>query len=200
MKSKGKIIFISGPSGVGKGTLINGLRNRHPEFLFPPSCTTREPRPGEIDGKTYYFISQKEFEQKIEEGEFLEYAHVHGGHLYGTLRSKLIEGVEAGKVVIREFDVQGYQQARERLPREVFASIFLMPHEDVPSLVHRIRARAPITDEEVKERIKSMEQELKYSEFYDHILVSEEGKIDQLIVNGEKLIAKIVSGEAKVKH
>ena len=82
---RGKIFFFSGPSGVGKGTLINHLRETRTDFVFPPSCTTRDPRPGEIDGETYYFITKQEFEAKIKAGDFLEYAHVHGDTYYGTL-------------------------------------------------------------------------------------------------------------------
>ena len=122
---KGKIFFISGPSGVGKGTLINALRENHTEFEFPPSCTTRDPRPGEINGKTYFFITKDEFEQKIKNNEFLEYACVHGKNFYGTLKAPLLDPIKNGKIVIREFDVQGFEQARERLPRESFVSIFL---------------------------------------------------------------------------
>ena len=122
----GKIFFISGPSGVGKGTVIDLLRQRHPEFAFPPSCTTRDPRPGEVEGETYFYLTMEAFEARIEAGDFLEYADVHG-RKYGTLRAPLVDGVEAGKTVIREFDVQGYLQARERLPREYFCLLYTSP-------------------------------------------------------------------------
>jgi guanylate kinase len=185
---KGKIFFISGPSGVGKGTLINALRENHTEFEFPPSCTTRDPRPGEINGKTYFFITKDEFEQKIKNSEFLEYACVHGKNFYGTLKAPLLDPIKNGKIVIREFDVQGFEQARERLPKETFVSIFLKPAESVAQLVERIKERAPISDEDLQERIISMENELKKSEIYDYIIISEEGKIEKLITDTEKII------------
>lgn len=193
---QGKIIFISGPSGAGKGTLINALRERHPDWLFPPSCTTRAPRPGEIEGETYYFISREEFERRIEAGEFLEYAEVHGGNLYGTLKKPLVEGVESGKTVIREFDVQGFAQARERLPREYFASIFLKPAEGPETLIRRIRERAPISDDELAHRLESLKKELAQADMYDHVVTSVDGEIEQMIRDTERIIAEETQPEA----
>lgn len=188
MTKQGKIIFISGPSGVGKGTLINALRERHPECLFPPSCTTRSPRPGEVDGKTYYFVSKEDFEQRLKDDAFLESAQVHGGHLYGTLKSPLLQGVKEGKVIIREFDVQGFEQARERLPKAFYVSIFLQPAEDVAHLIKRIKDRAPISEEEIQKRIKSMKKELASSKYYDYIITSFEGEIEALVKAAEAII------------
>ncbi len=180
-KKPGHIFFISGPSGVGKGTVINGLRENHSAFVFPPSCTTRDPRPGEVEGETYYFISKEEFEAKIEAGEFLEYAQVHGGNYYGTLRDPIVGNAEKGKVVIREFDVQGFSQARERLPRELFTSIFLRPqNDDFDELVRRIKERAPISDEEVKKRVDSMKKEIDKADIYDHQVISIDGETERL--------------------
>lgn len=184
----GKIFFISGPSGVGKGTAIGALRERHREFVFPPSCTTRAPRPGEKEGETYYFISQQEFARRIEEGDFLEYAQVHGGHFYGTLLDKIMEPFNQGKIVVREFDVQGFEQARERLPEAYYESIFIYPAEGIDTLVRRIKARAPITDEDLAHRIQSMEAELQKSHIYDNIVVSVDGDIEGLVEDVERII------------
>lgn len=189
----GHIFFISGPSGVGKGTIINFLRKNYPAFVFPPSCTTRDPRPGEIDGETYYFISPEEFEAKIESGDFLEYAQVHGGNYYGTLKDPILSNAKNGKIVIREFDVQGFAQARERLPREMFTSIFIRPeNDDFETLVKRIRARAPIGDEEVKKRVESMKKELKDSDIYDHQVFSVNQRLNKLYRDVERIILKKV--------
>ncbi len=192
MKKTGKIFFISGPSGVGKGTLIGELKKKYPEWEFPPSCTTREPRPGEVDGETYFFISKEEFKQKIEEGEFLEYAVVHGGNMYGTLKKLLLEPIKKGKIVIREFDVQGFEQAKEILDPSDFSSIFLKPVEPVEELVKRIKERAPISEDEINKRIESMEKELKKSEIYDYYIFSEGGKIEKLVKDAEEIIEEIL--------
>ncbi len=185
---RGKIFFFSGPSGVGKGTLINMLQEKHPEWSFPPSCTTRDPRPGEVDGETYFFISPEEFDQKINNNEFLEWAEVHGGNRYGTLLHKLIEPISEGKVVIREFDVQGFLQARERLPREDFVSLFVSPEHGEQELIDRILRRAPMSEEEIERRMQSMRKELAESKKYDHVLVSRENKLDQLLADAEAII------------
>ena len=186
----GKIFFISGPSGVGKGTIIDYLRTTYSDFVFPPSCTTRDPRPGEKDGETYYFISKEEFEAKIKSGDFLEYAQVHGGNYYGTLKKELVEPVESGKTVIREFDVQGYTQAKERLPREYFTSIFVYPAEGADSLIRRIRDRAPITDEELEKRMESMKNELQTADIYDHRILSEDRNLEKLFKDMEAILEK----------
>ncbi|MCK5460726.1 guanylate kinase [Candidatus Gracilibacteria bacterium] len=188
MTQQGKIFFISGPSGVGKGTLISELQKKYPEFVFPPSCTTRSPRPGEKEGETYFFISLEEFKQKIKEGAFLEYACVHSQNFYGTLKEALLRPLKEGKIVIREFDVQGFEQARKTLPKESFTSIFLKPAEKVESLIERIRARAPISDDEIKKRVLSMKKELKKAGIYDHIIISKFGEINRLVSETEAII------------
>jgi guanylate kinase len=192
----GKIIFISGPSGVGKGTLIDQLKERHTDWLFPPSCTTRNPRPGEIDGETYFFISPEEFQQKISAGEFLEHAIVHGGNSYGTLRQPLLDGVEVGKTVVREFDVQGFSQARETLPKEIYISIFLKPVDGIDILVQRIQERAPITDIELAKRIESMKKELAQEKYYDYTVLSEHDKIENLVADAEEIILKQIASSS----
>lgn len=189
MNKKGKIFFISGPSGVGKGTLISALRKRHSDWSFPPSCTTRQPRAGEIDGVTYFFISHEKFREKIAAGDFLEYAEVHQGNLYGTLREKLLNPAKLGKTVIREFDVQGFDQARKMLNREDYVSIFLQTEGGVEELVKRITERAPISDEELAHRVKSMKNEFAHVKLYDNIVFSRENKIEEMIVEVEGIIS-----------
>ena len=188
--SRGKIFFFSGPSGVGKGTLIKHLRETQPDFVFPASCTTRSPRPGEVHGETYYFITKEEFEAKIQQGDFLEYAHVHGETYYGTLKAEILEPIKNGKIVIREFDVQGFTQARERLDRKDFISIFLRPAEDIDTLVRRIKERAPISDDELAKRMTSMEKELALADIYDYQIFSEDRNLKKLFADAEAIIAQ----------
>lgn len=197
---QGRIFFISGPSGVGKGTVISALQERHPDWLFPPSCTTRAPRPGEREGETYFFISHKEFQKRIAAGEFLEWAEVHHENLYGTLRAPLLDGVKKGKVVIREFDVQGFAQAREKLSREIFTSIFIKPAEGVDILIQRIRERAPIAEEDLACRVESMKRELSLERLYDHTVISVHKKIDQMILDTEKIIARTLQSSSTSLH
>ena len=177
----GHIYFISGPSGVGKGTVIDMLRERHSELVFPPSCTTRNPRPGEKEGKTYFFVSKVEFQAKIKAGDFLEYAIVHGGNYYGTLKRKLLDPAEAGQIVVREFDVQGFSQAREVLDRALYTSIFIRPEDDnLDQLVARIQARSAISEADIAHRVESMKRELALAHIYDHQIVSRHHQINEL--------------------
>ncbi len=184
----GKIIFFSGPSGVGKGTIINALREKHTDWVFPPSCTTRTPRPGEKDGETYFFIDETTFRNKIATGEFLEFAEVHGKTLYGTLREKLLQPKNEGKIVIREFDVQGFKQAREKLNRDDYISIFVNIEGGKKELIKRITGRAPISDEELAARMVSYDQEVAHIDLYDHVVYSKTGKIKAMIEETEKII------------
>ncbi len=187
----GKIIFISGPSGVGKGTLIDFLREKHPEWIFPPSFSTRATRPGETQGHPYFFVSKEEFQAKIDQDDFLEYAQVHGQDYYGTDRKTLLDPVKEGKIVIKEFDVQGFVQARKKLDQNLFSSIFIKPAEGIDILLERVKLRAPISDEELQHRRQSMKQEFELSNLYDHILLSHNNQIDRLKNEGESLIQSL---------
>jgi guanylate kinase len=187
-EKKGKIFFISGPSGVGKGTLISALRKRHPDWVFPPSCTTRSPREGEINGKTYFFVSREKFREKIKAGDFLEYAEVHQGNLYGTIKEELLNPAKLGKIVIREFDVQGFDQAREKLNKDDYVSIFLKTEGGARELIKRIHKRAPMSDDELARRLESMESELEHAKLYDYIVFSRENQIEKMIEDVEKII------------
>ncbi len=174
----GKIIFIMGTTGAGKGTLISMFRNNHPELLYPISVTTRPKRENEIDGENYHFISQIEFDKMIENDELLEYALVHNKGYYGTSKKVILDGLKNGKKMIRELDYQGLIQIKDLLPRENYKSIFIMP-PSFDILKKRIQERAKISDEEVEKRIESAKVELTHLDLYDIKLEVIDGDIEK---------------------
>lgn len=189
----GKLFLVVGPSGVGKGTLVDQLRQRHPEFFFPPSATTRLPRAGECDGGQYIFLSPAEFTKLEHEGGFLETAVVHSTERYGTLKNQILEAIESGKVVIREVDIQGLKTIQRNLPREMFAAIFLTP-PDLATLEKRISHRQPkITTPELARRLASAQKELAQKDCADFMVVSGEGEIEKMVAEVEKIIVAEVA-------
>lgn len=190
----GKLFIISGPSGVGKGTVISALRSHFPGFVFPISCTTRAMRPGEKDGETYHFISKERFEQGVEAGEFLETAVVHGKDSYGTLKEPILAALKAGKVVIREVDLKGFLQIKEKTdvipPANLFA-IFLEPSDPgkfQQQLVDQINMRGKLSDEEMERRMKSAMNEMAHAGEYNVRVPSYERQVERLVNDVEKII------------
>lgn len=184
----GKLFLIVGPSGVGKGTLIDVLRKKHRSFYFPPSATTREPRRGERDGKQYYFFTNARFERLKKSGGFLETAVVHELCKYGTLKKPILEAIKKGKTVIREVDIQGLISIRKKLKRELFTAIFISP-PSLKILKTRILHRQPdITSSELAHRIHSVKKELAKKNLADYCVVSREDEIDRLVREVEGII------------
>jgi len=173
---KGKLIIIFGPSGAGKGQLIGHVRDAFPSIVFPVSRTTRQPRPGEKGGEVYDFITEEEFQAHINAGEFLEWANF-GGHRYGTLTAEVIPALEAGRIVLRELDIQGIDQIRTLLHREQLIVIFV----DAGSwkdMEARIRARAPISEVELEERRKRYDAEIAGKETADMVISNLDGELE----------------------
>lgn len=185
----GKLFLILGPSGTGKGTVINYLRKEFPHAVFPRSCTTRPPRPQERDGEVYHFISREEFQKKIEAGEFLEWAVVHHDYLYGTLKKPILDALSQGKTVIREVDMQGVESIRKILPANQVATIFITA-PSWENLKHRILGRSKISEEELAQREKSFFREIEFSKKCDSIVMSEEGKIPEFCKQVAEIIRK----------
>ena len=172
---KGLFVTISGPSGVGKGTVIDILRERLPQAVFLVSCTTREPRPGEVDGEVYNFISEEEFKRWIDEGKFLEWALVHHGAYYGTLKEPVLKALDAGKVIIREVDLQGDRLIKQTIPRDQLVSIFIKP-ENINQLIARINHRGEMSEEELSRRLESARIELAAAGEFDYQVTNSDGQ------------------------
>ncbi len=185
---KGKLILVLGPSGAGKGTVFSALRERHPDYVFPLSCTTREPRPGELDGVVYHFVTEEEFARRKAAGEFLETAVVHGKHHYGTLKEHILKPLEEGKVVVREVDVQGLRSIREFLP---ITSIFLTV-DSWETLRNRILRRSQLSEEELERRRQSFLIEMQWADECDYEIQSVEGDINGMIAQVEAAIEGVV--------
>lgn len=167
---KGILLIVSGLSGAGKGTICKRLMEKYPDYEFSISATTRAPREGEIHGREYFFLSQEEFETKIEDGQFLEYAN-YVGNYYGTPKDWVEEKLEGGKNVILEIELQGAFQVREKIPEAVL--IFIMP-PDMEELKRRLIHRGTETEEQIEKRLSRAMEELEYVDQYDYVIVNEE--------------------------
>lgn len=186
---KGKLVLIVGPSGSGKGTIIKHLREKHPDWIYPVSYTTRAIRPSEAPGLVYNFIGKEEFEKGIASGRFLEYATVHGVDYYGTARDEIIGALDAGKVVVREVDIQGFHSIRDVVPANNLVTIFIEA-KDLEELQARITKRGKLPEEEVKRRMESARKEIAQADECDFRILNEYGKIDEAVREVEKIIVE----------
>lgn len=193
LMSIGKLFLILGPSGAGKGVTITCLRKRFPNAFFPISCTTRAPRPSEKDGEVYYFLTKTEFEKRIRLGEFLEWAVVHKGNYYGTLKQPILDALEGEKTVIREVDMQGVQSIRKILPRERVRAIFITT-ASWEILRDRIMRRHKESEEELERRQQSYMKEMEFSKECDYVVESEEGALDKLCDRVAEILGPYHSG------
>lgn len=194
MAKKGVFILIIGPSGVGKGTVIAKIKEKHPEFVYPISATTRPQRPNEKEGDVYHFWNKDQFEKAVYDGDFLEWAIVHKDYCYGTLKKPIMEALEAGKVVLRELDVQGFQSIRERLKDENLVTIFISP-PSFDALKERILKRGEMEPEVLEKRLESARKELEISKECDHIVVNPEGKVEEAVAEIEGIIKEAIDRE-----
>jgi guanylate kinase len=161
------ILVITGPSGVGKGSLIRGLLERVEGLALAVSATTRAPRAGEVDGRDYHFLSQEEFDRLVSQGEFVEHAE-YAGNRYGTLRSEL---ERPGRGIVLEIDVQGARQVRETLPEAV--RIFVEP-PSMDDLGRRLASRGADAPEQIETRLGVAEEELAAREEFPHRIVNDD--------------------------
>jgi guanylate kinase len=163
-----KVFVITGPSGVGKGTLISRLLERVPDLELSVSATTREPREGEVDGRDYHFLGAEEFDRRVEREDFLEFA-TYSGNRYGTLRSEVRRRLDAGRSVVLEIEVQGASQVRAAMRESV--QVFIAPPEPVV-LRKRLESRGTDSAEAIDARLKVAEVELAAQGDFDHLVVN----------------------------
>lgn len=166
---KGKLIVISGASGVGKGTVLGIMMEKRKDLSFSVSATTRPPRPGEIDGVHYYFISREKFEAMIAAGEFLEY-DAHAANYYGTPRAQAEEKQSHGPVLL-DIEPKGAKQVKEKAPDAVL--IFIMP-PSVQELERRLRGRGDTSEEQIQMRMERATWEMGQRVWYDHVVVNDD--------------------------
>jgi guanylate kinase len=183
----GKVFVITGPSGVGKGTLIEQLLDRVPELELSVSATTREPRSGEVDGRDYHFLTPEEFERRVEAGEFLENA-TYSGNRYGTLREEVERRLAEGRSVVLEIEVQGARQVRAAMPEAV--QIFIAP-PDPAALRERLQGRGTDSSEAIDRRLRTAEIELEAQEEYPHVIVNDD--LQEAAARLEKLVREELS-------
>jgi guanylate kinase len=171
-RRRGILFVVSAPSGAGKSTLLNSLRQT-PDFVYSVSCTTRAPRPGEIAGEDYHFLSQAQFQERLDAGEFLECARVHG-HYYGTLRAGVIQQLDDGVDVLIDIDVQGASAIRSDPTPEIrgsLADIFIMP-PNLDELRHRLNRRGTETADQIEVRLANAATEMEAWRGYRYTLIS----------------------------
>ncbi|WP_422661883.1 guanylate kinase [Pannus brasiliensis] len=166
----GRLTVITGPSGVGKGTLVQRLLARHPDLYLSVSATTRSPRPGEVNGKDYYFLPRSDFEEKIAAGQFLEWAEFAGNY-YGTPRDPIETKLAEGQTVLLEIELQGARQIRQTFPSAT--RIFLLP-PDRTELERRLRGRGQDTEEAIARRLDRAIEELAASSEFDYQIVNDD--------------------------
>jgi guanylate kinase len=190
-----RVFVITGPSGVGKGTLIRALRERVPGLELSISATTRGPRSGEEDGVDYHFLTAKEFAARADAGEFLEHA-TFSGNRYGTLRSEIERVLEAGNSVVLEIEVQGARQVRAALGDEAVL-IFIAP-PDPEILRERLAGRGTDSEEAIERRLETAKQELEAQQEFKHVVVNDDleravGELEE-IVRGELAAGDVEQG------
>ncbi len=170
MKSP-KLLVIAGPTAVGKGTVARRILETNSDIVLSVSATTRQPRKGEVDGESYFFLSDAEFDRLIESGEMLEFAVVHGTHRYGTPRQPVLAAIEAGKHVLLEIDIQGASQVKEQMPEAI--TVFIAP-PSWEELVRRLEGRGTEDSGEMERRLATARIEIQAQDQFDHVVINDD--------------------------
>lgn len=169
MQEKGKLIVISGPSGAGKSSVVNKAIQGRTDMCFSTSVTTRQPRPGEVDGKDYFFIDDTRFQKMVEQGELLEHAQ-YVAHSYGTPKAYVAQQMERGMNVVLDIEVQGARQVKEGMPEAVL--VFIIP-PSMAELRRRLEKRGTDSTEVIDARLCRAREELKEAFRYDYIIIND---------------------------
>lgn len=169
--SQSKLLVIAGPTAVGKGTVVRDILEKNSDVVLSVSATTRSPRPGEVDGKSYYFLSDSEFDALVANNQMLEWATVHATHRYGTPREPVEAALAEGKSVLLEIDIQGARQVKAAMPAAI--TVFLAP-PSWEELVRRLEGRATETAEQMRQRLKTAKLELAAQSEFDIVIVNDD--------------------------
>jgi len=191
-KKQGLFIIISGPSGAGKGSVCEKLVEHDSNFWLSVSATTRGKRPGEVDGRDYFFLTKDEFESKIKNNEFLEYAIVHSDQYYGTPKDKIIEYLSIGTDVILEIDINGALQVKSQFPQALF--IFILP-PSMKELRKRLIKRGTETKDKIIERFKTAYKEINEMAKYNYVVVN-----DDLDIAVHKVASIVIAEKCRVER
>ena len=191
MANRGRLFVISGPAGAGKSEIVKAVLSKHPDVRLSVSCTTRAPRPGEMDGVSYHFVTEERFRQLIDENAFYEWAHVHQNH-YGTLKSTVQQELSAGNDLILEIDVQGCLQAMAQ--DSTVTGIFVSPPSR-ENLEQRLRSRGTETEESIRVRLGNVAREIATAYQYHYVIIHQDWSVqpDALEVAAEEVYAIITA-------
>lgn len=190
-EGRGLLVVLSGPSGVGKGTIVRRLLEQYDDAMVSTSVTTRDPRDGEVDGVDYHFVTAEQFDAMAAEGELLEHA-TYASNGYGTPRGPVVEAVEAGRVVILEIEVQGAMQVRRSDPEALL--LFVMP-PDPEELERRLRERATEDEATVSRRLAAARVEMDQRISFDYVVVNDE--IDRAV---EEILELVRMARSRRNH
>jgi len=185
---KGKMIIISAPSGAGKTTIVKHLLQTVPRLSFSVSACSRSPRKGEVNGKDYWFMTENEFKQKIDAGEFAEWEEVYPGHYYGTLKKEIERIWKAGKHVVFDVDVKGGMNLKKQFGPRALA-IFVSP-PSLEILEKRLRKRSTETEEKIRERRQKAAQEMAFASRFDTVLVND--RLEETLDRAVELVATFI--------
>lgn len=188
MSQPGKLLFLMWVSWAGKNTILRLLAQRHDNYTEIISYKSRPLRPWEIDGKDYHYMSEEDFEKAIHEWIFLEYAKVHNTYYYGTKKSDILDGLAAGKILLKEIDMQWVKHLSDIQPDIYASSLRIFMDLDEETMIQRITSRAPISPDELQKRLQSAAVERELAHTYATHIVSAKGSIEEVYERVEQII------------